>query len=76
MTDATEGETHLNMTADDRQHWQVASNDPVLQARLERIGAVTLSVAGATRFYRLRADQVLLRRGKRTAKKCDRSARR
>jgi len=64
MTNA-ERETHLNLCADDRSTWQVASNDPVLIGRLERIGAELVSVAGETHFYRLRADQVLLRRGKR-----------
>ena len=62
-----EMETHLNLTADDRNTWTVSSDDPVMQRRLEAIGATLLREGrnGTTKFYTLRADQVLLRTGKR-----------
>lgn len=61
-----EQETHLNMTAENRAVWQVYSDDPVMQRRLERIGAVlTKEEPSGGRHYSLRADQVLLRKGKR-----------
>ena len=65
MTTNAERETHLNLAADDRSIWHVASNDPVMIARLQRIGADLVSVKGETVFFTLRADQVLLRKGKR-----------
>jgi hypothetical protein len=37
-----ERETHLNMVAGDRDIWHVYSDDPVMMARLERIGAKTV----------------------------------
>lgn len=62
-----EMETHLNMSADDRSMWTVSSDDPVMQKRLEAVGATLLkeSKNGVTKFYTLRADQVLIRKGKR-----------
>ena len=62
-----ERETHLNMTADDRGVWIVYSDDPVMIARLERIGAKLTENApdGIGRHYALSTDQVLLRKGKR-----------
>jgi len=60
-----EQETHLNMTADDRSIWEVCSDDKVMQLKLERIGAIFVRGDGPTKFYTLRADQVLLRKGKR-----------
>jgi len=55
------------MSADDRGMWTVSSDDPVMQRRLEAIGATLLREGrnGITKFYTLRADQVLLRKGKR-----------
>jgi len=64
-TTNAERETHLNLVADDRSYWHVASNDPVMVGRLHRIGAELVRVVGETHFYRLRADQVLIRKGKR-----------
>jgi len=60
-----EQETHLNMVADDRDTWHVYSDDPVIMARLERIGAkLVKEEAHGGKHYMLRAEQVLLRRGK------------
>ncbi len=60
-----ERETVLSMAADDRHTWHAATNDPVMMRRLDGIGAELVNTRGETRFYRLRADQVLLRKGKR-----------
>jgi thiazole synthase ThiGH ThiG subunit len=62
-----EMETALTMCADDRGTWQVFSDDPVMQRRLEAIGATLVRPAnnGIGKFYTLRADQVLIRTGKR-----------
>jgi len=62
-----EMETNLNMCADDRTTWTVSSDDPVMQRRLEAVGATLLreSKNGVTKFYTLRADQVYIRSGKR-----------
>lgn len=63
---AAERETHLNMTGDDHETWSVFSDDPYMIRRLERIGAERVKPQGAGYVFRLRADQVLLRKGKRT----------
>ena len=63
------------MVADDRASWHVASNDPIMQGRLQRIGAELVRTVGETRFYRLRADQVLLRKGKRQMSEQERTER-
>ena len=60
----TEQETHLSMTADDRQTWEVFTDDPVMMGRLDKI-ADAIKTVGEGKVYRLRADQVLLRKGKR-----------
>lgn len=62
-----ERETHLNLVADDRNVWHVYSDDPVMQRRLASIGAVVEKEDGTGIHYTLRADQVLLRKGKRKA---------
>lgn len=61
-----EQETNLNMVAIDRTTWHVFTDDPVMQRKLERIGAVLVreNLFGG-KEYTLRADQVLLRKGKR-----------
>lgn len=62
---AAEQETHLSLVADDRNIWFVESNDPVMMRRLESIGAIFVrEMFGGGREYTLRADQVLLRKGK------------
>lgn len=58
-----ERETHLNMTADDRSTWLVFSDDPVMMRRLDTIAEV-VRVVGAGKQYKLRADQLSLRKGK------------
>lgn len=53
------------MTGDNRQTWYVFCDDPVMVARLEKIGAERVRSVGEGAEFVLRADQVLLRRGKR-----------
>ena len=57
-----ERETHLNMTADNRGVWEIASDDPVMQRRIEAVGAALIRQRGETKFYTLPADQVTIRR--------------
>lgn len=64
MATLEERETHLNMTGDDRQTWEVFTDDPVMIGRLDKISEAIKTV-GEGKVYRLRADQVLLRKGKR-----------
>ena len=60
-----ERETHLNMTGDDHATWIVYSDDPFWQRRFEKLGIEFVEVAGGGREYRLNADMVLIRKGKR-----------
>ena len=72
MTNA-ERETHLNMSADDRGTWQVYSDDPVMQRRMEKVGATLVKTeAHGGKHYTMRADQVLLRLGKRKVSEAQR----
>ena len=57
-----ERETHLNMTADNRGVWKIASDDPVMLRRLEAVGATLVRRRGETRWYTLPAEQVTIRR--------------
>lgn len=59
-----ERETHLNMVADDRSIWHISSDDPVMQRKLEKVGATLVSegFGGTTKFYTLPANQVTIRR--------------
>lgn len=50
------------MVADKRDGWECYSDDPVMIAKLDKIAAGTPRGYGVA--YRLRADQVLFRRGK------------
>lgn len=59
-----ERETIISMTGDNHDTWIVYSDDPYWQRRLEKLGIQPFEVRGARRKYRLRADQVLLRKGK------------
>lgn len=63
---SAERETMLNMAADDRSGWIVFSDDDVMMRRIESANAEFVRVVGAGKEYRLRADQVLIRKGKRT----------
>lgn len=70
-----EQETHLNMTADNRGTWFVYSDDAVMIRKLEAIGARLVKEENhGGRHYELRADQVLLRRGKPERSEAQRAA--
>jgi len=56
-----EMETHLNMTADNRNEWVITSDDPVTCRRFEAIGAVLVRTVGQLREYTLPANQISLR---------------
>ena len=63
----SEIETHLNITAEDRNTWFVFTDDPVMQRKFEKIGAKLVRTMrdGVGKEYTLRTDQVVLRTGKR-----------
>lgn len=58
-----ERETRLNMVADDRNVWIVFTDDPVMMRKFDAITEFKRAV-GAGKEYRLRADQLSFRRGK------------
>lgn len=60
-----ERETHLSMTADNRGVWIVFTDDDVMMRRLEGANAEFIRTVGAGKEYRLKADQVTFRKGKR-----------
>ncbi len=57
-----ERETHFNMTGDDHQQWTVFTDDPYWIRRLDKI--TIGKPVGNGKEYTLRADQVLVRTGK------------
>lgn len=59
----SEKETMMNMVADDRSHWEVFSDDEVMQAKLEKVGAELIRTAsnGVGKFYRLHTKQVTIK---------------
>lgn len=59
-----ERETHLTMTASNREEWEVFTDDPYWQRRIEGLDIQPFEVRGTGRRYRLRADQILIRKGK------------
>lgn len=70
-----EQETHLNMSADNRGAWAVYSDDAVMMRKLERVGArLVREEESGGRHYELRADQVLIRKGKRAVSKAQGAA--
>lgn len=58
-----EQETMLNLVADDRGTWHAYSDDPVMQRKLEAVGAVLIKSDGTGKHYTLRANQVSFRKG-------------
>lgn len=58
-------ETVLNMTADNHGEWEVFTDDPYWIRRLERLSVQSTKKVGEGFKYKLRADQVLIRAGKR-----------
>jgi len=72
ILDPSERETHISMAGDDHTQWLVFSDDPFWQRRLDRIAVG--APAGAGKMYVLRAEQVLLRKGKRLVTDAQRAA--
>lgn len=56
-----EMETHYNISAVDRHIVEVTSDDPVEQAKIEKVGCIAYRVDGETKFYRLPRNQFSLR---------------
>lgn len=69
-----ERETHLNQSAADRKTWEMATDDPVWIARMERLGIAPDRTRGATHFYTLKDEQVVVRKGKRHMSEAQRAA--
>jgi hypothetical protein len=67
MSDRTqeETETSLYQNAADRSTWELCTEDAVWQRRLEAMGIAPTRTRGDARWYTLRADQVVIRKGKR-----------
>lgn len=59
-----ERETVISMAGDDHDTWIMYSDDPYWQRRIEKLGIQPFEARGAGRKYRLRAEHVLIRRGK------------
>jgi|GEM_PF-5154198 len=60
-----ERETHLSMAGDNRTEWEVFSDDPYWIRRFEKLGVAPVEVVGTGFKYKIRSDQVLIRKGKR-----------
>ena len=60
-----ETETSLYQNAADRGTWNLFTDDPVWQRRLESYGIAPVRTEGESKLYTLRADQVVIRKGKR-----------
>ncbi|TXH45896.1 MAG: hypothetical protein E6Q97_30650 [Desulfurellales bacterium] len=69
-----ERETHLNMTGDNHGEWEVFTDDPYWIKRLEKLGIEPFQKVGWGFKYRLSADQVLIRKGKRQVGEAQRTA--
>jgi len=67
-------ETAFYQNAEDRSKWQVFSDDPYWQRKLEKAGAVLVKAGGDGKTYTLRQDQVLIRVGKRAVSKAQRDS--
>lgn len=62
-----ERETCLNMNGGDHSAWEVFTDDPYWIRRLDKI--TTGTEKGLGKVYKLTADQVLIRKGKRQTKR-------
>lgn len=69
-----ERETHISMAGDDHATFDVFSDDPYWIRRLEKLGVKPYASVGAGFKYKLRADQVLVRKGKRMVSEEQRNA--
>jgi len=69
-----ERETHLSMAGTEHGHWDVFTDDPYWIRRLEKLGIEPIRIVGAGCQYRLTADQVMIRKGKRHVSDATRTA--
>ena len=60
-----ERETHLSMSGDDHGAWELFTDDPYWMRRIEKLDIAPVKAVGAGFVYRLNADQVVVRKGKR-----------
>ena len=74
MTTNEERETHLNLCAADRSKWEIASDDPVMIARIEKAGHKPVRVNGEVKFYEVPYAAVLVRKGKKEVSEATRQA--
>jgi len=67
MTDRTQAEieTHLNMSAENRDAWEMATDDIVMKRRMERMGIAPTRKQGDVCFYSLTSANIVIRKGKR-----------
>ena len=74
MADKTlvEIETHLNMSAVDRDAWEMATDDDVMKRRMERMGIAPTRKQGDVCFYQLTSANIVIRKGKRAMSEAQR----
>lgn len=60
MTNA-ERETHLNQTGDNHSTWEVFTDDPYWQCRLDKV-TTPVKVVGEGRYYKLDKGQITIRK--------------
>ena len=61
-TSNEERETHLNQSADNRKVWEMATDDPLWSARMEKLGIAPDRTRGETHFYTVPDNQITIRR--------------
>ena len=58
---SVEMETHINQTADNRNEWELFTDDPVMLKKMDRLGIVGIPV-GEGKCYTLDKSQVSIRK--------------
>ena len=66
-------ETHLNMSAENRDAWEMATDDDVMKRRMERMGIAPTRKQGDVCFYALTGANVVIRKGKRQMSEAQRA---
>lgn len=56
-----ERESHFNISAANRHIVEITSDDPVEQAKIEKVGCVAYQIRGETKYYRMPRNQFSLR---------------
>ncbi len=60
-----ERETHISQCADNRAMWEIYTDDPVWQARLQKLGIEPFKTIGEGMWCTVPAAQVAIRKAKR-----------